>query len=129
MTSNEASSPQPQVTRARPVLIGAIVLVVIVVIVQGVLSSMSGTETVDAVLTHVDVSKRLAAAEILDPRKNLRTDMLGEVPPDCTITINGAPADLSDLQVGDDARITAIVLKKKRPSGARAVAKSIEVTR
>lgn len=128
MASDNTDGPQVQLRKAKPVLIGAGVILILMIVAL-TLSSEEGEEPVNGVLTHVDLSKRLAAAEILDPRTNFRRELLGEVPADCVITINGAPASLSDLRVGDKVAVTASVMEEKLPSGAIAIAQTIEVTR
>lgn len=128
MTSVESTSPPFNLRKAMPVIIGAVVVLVAVV---AVLSGRSGSaaKPVNGVMTFVDAGKRLGAAEILDPRTNVQREMLGEFPPDCVITINGKPAELSDVRVGDKVKVVASVVKEERPSGAQAIVKSVEVVR
>lgn len=128
MTNVEPAPPSFQLRKAMPVLVGAIVVLVTVVAVLG---RRSGSEAkpVNGVMTYVDAAKRLGAAEILDPRTNVQREMLGEFPPDCVITINGKPAELSDLRIGDKVKVVASIVKEERPSGAQAMVKSVEVVR
>ena len=111
-----------------PVIIGILVVLMTIVAVLG---RRSGSEAkpVNGVMTYVDAAKRLGAAEILDPRTNVQREMLGEFPPDCVITINGEPAELSDVRVGDKVKVVASIVKEERPSGAQAIVKHVEVIR
>lgn len=81
------------------------VLVVIVLIIGGVtyyrqMSKMTTREITGRVLA-IDVASRKAAMEFTHPKTGKTFQLDGHVPPECDIQIDGKPAQLTDLKVGE----------------------------
>ena len=60
-------------------------------------------DNVDVRITAIDVSKSQIKAEFIHPRDGRTYPIVAQVDDTCEITIDGAPAKLSDLVVGDRA--------------------------
>ena len=54
----------------------------------------------------VDPSARTAKLEMIDPANGATRQFDGAIPETCTITVNGRPATLADLRVGDAVPVT-----------------------
>jgi hypothetical protein len=82
-------------------------------------------------ITSIDAAARTATVEAIDPANGNRRDYVGSVPAECPITINGKPAKLEDLRVGDLARVRVRSDRKtQKVAGKRPViAEMIEVKR
>jgi len=97
-TDAQKLAPNAKPAGKGPVILGLLVLGAIAVgymyLTQGVLFTRTGT------VVFVDVEKRLASLEWQEgdgPAKSKD----GQVHPDCKITIDGKPAGLEDIEVGD----------------------------
>jgi hypothetical protein len=88
---------------------------------------------VEAVITFVDVENREAAIETTHPKSGAAIELSGEVPPQCAITINGQPAKLADLEIGDQVVVRGYTHRVPDANGKkgskRFIAESIRVTR
>ncbi len=88
---------------------------------------------VEATITFVDPTERRASIETTHPRSGAAIEVDGEIPPECTITINGEPADLGDLHIGDSAVVRGRILRQpeqaSKKRAKRFIAESIQVTR
>ncbi len=60
-------------------------------------------------ITRIDVQTREAAIELIHPRTGQPLEIEGVVPLGCEITIDGRPADLSELIVGEQAFVEASI--------------------
>lgn len=72
----------------------------------------------------IDVASRQATIEFVHPKSGQRFQLAGDVPADCNIHIDGKPATLADLKVGEQVRVEGTVGRDKH-----VVAKSVWVTR
>lgn len=88
---------------------------------------------VEATITFVDPVARRASIETTHPKSGAAVEVNGEVPSECMITVNGEPADLADLQVGDVAIVRGRILRQaeqdSKKRAKRFIAESIQVTR
>jgi hypothetical protein len=103
------------------------------VVLLRIRSASPKVREVEATITFVDPSARRASIETTHPKSGAAVEVNGEVPPECTITINGQPADLADLRVGDSAVVRGRVLRQpeedSKKRAKRFIADSILVTR
>lgn len=65
-------------------------------------------ELATATVTKLDVEKRTAEIEFVHPKSGRTMKATGSVPRDCSITIDGEPATLADIRVGDVGSLGAI---------------------
>ncbi len=63
---------------------------------------------VDGTITYIDLSSRSAGLEYDSPRNGQLREIAGKIPEDCDILLNGSPATLDDLRVGDRASIKVL---------------------
>ena len=84
---------------------------------------------VQGTIVRVDVGARWAALEYFDPGNGATREVTGEVPPKCTITIDGKVATLADLRIGDVVVVTGQVNRRKKTGKdeTRIVAEEIRV--
>ena len=113
--------------------IGAVVLIVIIigtVLRKRMHSSVTSvSKEVRGTFTFIDVEKRTAAIEIINPSSNAAMEVSGQVPPECRITLDDKPATLADLKAGDKALIKARMIRQDRRSARHVIADEIHVTR
>jgi hypothetical protein len=69
---------------------------------------------VNGTITHLDAQTRKASLEFVSPRNGKLTEMSCEVPPECTLQLNGAPAALEEFKAGDRADVTVRWDRKKK---------------
>lgn len=69
--------------------------------------------SVKGTVVHVDTVARKATLEIKDPRGGNAFEITGTIPPECPITIDGAPAAIGDVRVGDFARVKGELKRDK----------------
>ncbi len=60
-------------------------------------------------IVRIDVPTRTAAIELIHPRTGQPLEIEGVVPLGCEITIDGRPADLGELIVGEQAFVEASI--------------------
>lgn len=65
--------------------------------------------TVEGTIVQLDPESRRATIEIRHPRTGQLIDVRGEVPADCEIHIDGQPASLADLKLGERARVQGTI--------------------
>ena len=115
---------------------GRLWIIAVVVLCAAVLSGlrfMAGAPSHEGrgTIVSLDVAARKATVEAVDPANGNTRDYVGSVPLDCPITLNGKPAKLEDLKIGDRARVR-VRSDRKAPKvdGKRPViAEMIDVTR
>ena len=71
-------------------------------------------------ITHLDLPARRATLEITHPKSGKTMELAGQMADDCVIRIDGRPARLEDLQVGEIIQVEALLY-----SGEKIVATSI----
>jgi hypothetical protein len=108
------------------------VIVIVIAVLAGLRSmAVAPSHEGQGTITALDLAARRATVEAVDPANGRKRDYVGTVPQECPITINGKPAKLEDLRVGDLARVSvrsdrkAEKINGKRPM----IANWIKVTR
>jgi hypothetical protein len=95
-------------TFRRRVVAAAGIGVAAVVAISLALQGATGTaHTVEGIVSHIDLSTRTAAIELIQKKTGLPIEVSSQVPPNCDIRIDGRPADLADLRVGQRVRVHA----------------------
>ena len=111
----------------------ALGLAAFVVCVAIVLPRFRGpaSREVNGTVTQVDVANRRATLEFMDSANGTMGEVTGEVPESCLVTIDGAPAVLSDVRVGDAVVARALIERRKEAGNRskRIVAEELRVTR
>jgi len=74
---------------------------------------------VEGAVTFVDAASRRERLKYQDPKSGAAIELSGEVPPDRTIMINGEPATLADVRVGDHGRAKGQLTLGPRAPGAK----------
>ncbi|MEE8168931.1 MAG: hypothetical protein V3T70_00150 [Phycisphaerae bacterium] len=122
VTSNNLPA-MPNSNRTVPALVG---FVLIVAIAAGVYYRMTLTEshTLSGRIRMIDQANRSATLEIINSENGQTIEITGDVLPDCQITLNGRPAALSDLVLGDE-----VVVDGERHRNHRLTAHRIQATR
>jgi len=98
----------------------AITIVVVLGLIIGlsftIQSLMPQTEVfeVEGTITSLNTETRSATFEYISPLKGKRREMSSIVPEDCTLKLNGAPAQLADFQAGDTAKVTVRINRKTK---------------
>jgi len=91
------------------------VAVVGAVIVLGVASWIANTKANKpprerrGIITKVDYASRKGSLKFVHPKTNDAIEVPGEIAPDCVIEIDGKPAQITDVRVGDSAIVRASV--------------------
>ncbi|HSW46813.1 MAG TPA: hypothetical protein VLM89_14730 [Phycisphaerae bacterium] len=98
------------------IVIGMVVVTVVAVVaVRFALRYAASTVvTVPGKIVEFDPVARTATFEFIRPKTGEVTRLSGDVPEDCEIQIDGRPAGLADVKVGDAATITARVTEGNR---------------
>lgn len=65
-----------------------------------------------AVITQLDVAARTAEIEFIHPKTGDSVRLSGRVPPACEIQVNGLPATLAELRVGDMVDVGGTVQRR-----------------
>jgi hypothetical protein len=65
--------------------------------------------TVEGTIVQIDAATRQGAIEVVHPKTGKLLRIEGFVPPDCDIQIDGQPAGLGDLRVGEKARVEGTI--------------------
>ena len=65
--------------------------------------------TITGTVTRIDLQTWTASIELVHPKTGRRLQIDGVVPPDCDIRIDGKPARLSDLIVGEQATVEGVI--------------------
>lgn len=79
-----------------------------------------------ATITRIDPARRSGEVEFIHPKSGQLTIVAAEnIPEDCEIEIDGHPATVDDVRVGDTVAITGMFY----PQNQSAVPRSIHVTR
>jgi len=91
------------------------------------------THEAKGTITYIDTGVSTITVEVIDPANGATREFTGIVPADCIITINGRPAEFSDLRVYDTIHARARIGHGDRgPDGSRETrlaAARIDVTR
>jgi hypothetical protein len=82
--------------------------------------------SITGVITRLDAGQRRAELVFTHPRTGEQYPIEGEVAADCAISINGQPARLEDLNVGEEATVRGLVY---RFPAFRVVATEVTVVR
>lgn len=93
-------------------IIGVIVVVAVIIVGWQVAKKLRPIEyeIKDAKITKLDIAARSAAIEFVHPKTGLVTAVeTTSIPDDCPVEINGRPAQLSDLRVGDVCNVRGMV--------------------
>jgi len=79
---------------------------------------------IDGTIAEIDLESRTAALEFTHPKTGQTMTIRGEVPADCDIRIDGRPATLRDLRIGErisvhgqismGRRVTALAVRVSR---------------
>ncbi len=94
----------------------AIVAVAIVVAAVVVVRHFAAIHDVKGTITYLDIAQRVASVEVIDPANGRTREFRGTAADDCVVTINGQPAQLTDLRVGDTAQMRVRVERKSLDS-------------
>lgn len=91
-----------------------LVLVGIVVVVSlgiGVVRRMTDMQvrTISGTIMSIDVQARTASIEFVHPKTGRTLQIDGTVPPGCDISIDGRPASMEDLRVGEQAEVEGTI--------------------
>ncbi len=94
--------------------VGIIGVVLVLVIGSKMRSSDKPKEReIEGTITAVNVSLRTASVEFVHPKTGQTMTISSEIPPDCDIQIDGKPAQLEDVRVGESARVVGTMQKDK----------------
>lgn len=113
----------------------ALIVVGIAVVVLLVWQQFAGpvTQEGDGTITAIDAAAGEASMEITDPANGKTREYKGRISPACVITINGKPAKVEDLCVGDRVHVRVTIDRTVRPEADKKrpliVAERVEVTR
>ncbi len=69
----------------------------------------------------LDPVKRQASVEVILPATGTTRELQGDIAPDCAIEIDGKPAALADLRVGDSVQVRARIDRSRGSDGKRHV--------
>lgn len=91
--------------------IGGIVVVLIGLLVwQAIRMTRPRQYTLEnATITRLDLATREGEIEFVHPKSGRTIPVTGQIPPDCPITIDGKPADLADVRVGDKVSVCGLI--------------------
>jgi hypothetical protein len=98
------------------------VLLVVVLAASVVLYLRYATPIVEmggGTIRSLDLASRRATLEVILPATGATRQLEGEVPVGCKIEINGKPANLEDLRVGDTVQVRARIDRSRDPDGHR----------
>jgi hypothetical protein len=108
------------VTRNRK---GAIALVCLVILAALVVyfreRSVGVLRTVQATLTQIDLAQRTATVQFIHPRSGETISLKGMVSADCSVEVDGRPAALADLVIGDRAWVQGVISRNDTVSAVR----------
>ncbi len=129
MPENESVSKKVSPTKIGLIVIG--VAVVALLIWQQLAGPVA--QEGDGTITFLDAAARKAALEVVDPANGATREYRGDIPAECVITINGKPARLEELKVGDRVHVNVRLDRKVRTAGDKKrpliIADKVEVTR
>ena len=91
-------------THAVVAAVGAVAVLALILIIGSRLSRAE-SHTVNVTITRIDADARTASVELVRPKTGQTIQLEGTVPPECEISIDGQPAALGDLRVGDRAQV------------------------
>lgn len=74
------------------------------------------TRTVEGTIVELDPATRRATLEVIHPKTGEPIRIPGRVPPECSLEIDGAPARLADLRIGDTAKVRGSIGVSKQIS-------------
>ncbi|MDX2201097.1 MAG: hypothetical protein SF069_19250 [Phycisphaerae bacterium] len=75
-------------------------------------------------LMSLDVAARTAKIEVVLPKNGKRITLSAEVPADCEIYVDGVPAAMSEIRVGDRGEAEGVIYRT-----GKLIAKRVAVTR
>lgn len=89
--------------------LGLVAAVAAVLCVQALVQRAAGPAKHEAkgTILSIDTANRRAVLEVIDPANGATRQFHGAIAENCAITINGMPATLADLRVGDVAQVRA----------------------
>ena len=70
--------------------------------------------TVEGTIVQIDASAREATLDIIHPKTGQPLKIMGLVPDDCDIKIDGVEANLDDLRVGERAQVNGTISRSLR---------------
>ena len=100
-------------TRSRRIALAVIVFVIGAAIVLPRFRGAARHE-IQGTIIQIDVGARRATLEYIDSANGATREVTGEVPPKCTITINGNAATLADLRISDIVLAQGQVDRRKK---------------
>jgi hypothetical protein len=124
--SSAGATGKPNIFKQKRYIVAAVIILAAATL-SVVRSSSSGVRKldVDGTITYIDLSSRSAGLEYVSPRNGQLREIAGKIPEDCDILLNGSPAALDDLRVGDRASIKVLWDTEK----AQLQAVAVSVTR
>ncbi len=94
-----------------------IAIAVLIGVVVGVARQFVGGKrvyTVEGVITYLEPETRMAGFEFKHPRDGSLREKTAKVPADCEILLNGKPAEMKDLKVGDRGKVVGSWTKRTK---------------
>jgi len=98
-----------------------VVLALVASVILYVRFAMPVVEMGGGTIRSLDLASRRATVEVILPSTGNTRQLEGEVPVECKIEINGKPAGLEDLRVGDAVQVRARIDRSRGPDGKRHV--------
>jgi hypothetical protein len=96
--------------RTRPIIaIFGVVVVAILCVASARKLLRTETRTMTGTIVRLDAAKRVATLELVHPKTGRTIQVEGYAPADCEIRIDGKPAAITDLKVGDRAEVEGVI--------------------
>ena len=129
LRSSTAATGMPNVLKQKRYIVAA-VIVTVAAAFSLVRSPGFGIRelVIDGTITYLDLASRSAGLEYVSPRNGRLRELAGKVPENCDIRLNGSPAALDDLQVGDRANVKVLWDTEKAQPQAVAVSVNRQAT-
>lgn len=101
----------PKPTRKRLLIAtgGIVVILAAVCIVVALCVPHEQVRTVIGTITHINLATRTATIEFIHPKSGRTLAIDGTAPPDCDIRIDGQPAQLTDLRIGEEVEVEGTI--------------------
>lgn len=96
------------------IVLAIAVLIGVVVTVAQQLAGGKRVYTVEGVITYLEPDTRTAGFEFKHPRDGSLREKTAKVPEECEILLNGKPATMKDLKVGDRGKVVGSWTKKTK---------------
>jgi hypothetical protein len=99
--------PRPK----KRLVVGGLIILCVIAIGLETARRMGQTQvrTVTGTIVQLDAQTRHAAIEIIHPKTGKPLRIEGTAPPECDIQVDGKPATLAELRVGDRARVEGVI--------------------